>query len=297
MFDTPYDPLHIFKPNGPVNHTAITALLEDTIRATRPAPRADGTAISDADHRTTIMLAIAGLEPGTTAEAMHASQIVAAHATGMHLLDTAEAPDATPLEKRRVASLALGFLRFAQTATRALEKRQALRRKDDLDYPSYVAAIRRAMEGEVERFKQEWERSHQPAATPADAPRPGLAGAEMPDGGQHPMQREAARAVKPEAAAAPPTPPPAPPTQRRPEGWQHPMRQLATPAAARDAEAEAAFPPPAQPAQRRPDGRQNPMQREAARGALAGTGPVPGAAPRAPSRPGAGGIALAVAAA
>ncbi len=67
MFEPTFDPLHIFQPNGPVNHTAITTLLETTLRASRPSPRADGTAIPEADHRTTIMFAIAGQEPGTTA--------------------------------------------------------------------------------------------------------------------------------------------------------------------------------------------------------------------------------------
>ncbi len=160
MFDTQYDRLHIFKPNGPVNHTAIAPLLETTLHAGRPAARAAGTAISEANHRTTTTVAIASLEPTATTESMHATQIAAAHATGMRVLHTAGTTDAARPEKRRLASLALGFPRFAQTATRSLEKCQAVRRSDHLDYPTGVAVLRRTMEDALDAFGRDWERAH-----------------------------------------------------------------------------------------------------------------------------------------
>ena len=137
--------------------------------------------------------------------AMHATQIVAAHASGMQLLDAPAAADATQSEKRLLAARALGFLRFAQTATRALEKRQAVRRKDDLDYPGYVAAMRRPMEDGPEAFKRDWERTHQPATPPTDPPQPRLAPTAAPGGGQHPMHQFAASPALPEAAPARPS--------------------------------------------------------------------------------------------
>jgi hypothetical protein len=58
-----------------------------------------------------------------------------------------------PLEKRRLHALAVGFLRFTQTATRSPEKRHTVQRKDDLDLPAYVAGLRRSMEEELEAVK------------------------------------------------------------------------------------------------------------------------------------------------
>jgi hypothetical protein len=43
-----------------------------------------------------------------------------------------------------------------------------VRRKDDLDYPTYVAVIRRPMEEQPEAFKRDWEPTHQKQAAPAD---------------------------------------------------------------------------------------------------------------------------------
>jgi hypothetical protein len=182
----------------------------------------------------------------------------------MQLLDDAAGADAPPPEKRRLASLALGFMRYTQAATRSLEKRQAARRKDDMDFPAYVAGIRRSMEEQLEAFKRDWAGAHPKPAAPADAPRHGPEAGAAPEGRENPMHREAAPAARAEAAPVASAPPQASPAQPHADRRQNPVHRETAPAIRAEAAPVASVPPQASPAQPHADRRQNPMHRETA---------------------------------
>ncbi len=155
MSDYTFNPLAIFEPGGPINHTAITTILERTLEVSRPTQGATARPTSEADHRTTTMLALAALEPATTFEASYASQIVVAGACAQRLLTAASRCDDAQSEMRRLAATALGLLRFTQTATRRLEQRQAARRESDGEIAAVVqhwcdraAELRQELEGQ-----------------------------------------------------------------------------------------------------------------------------------------------------
>ena len=218
MSDYTFNPLAIFEPGGPINHTAITTILERTLEASRPARGATAGPISEADHRTTTMLALAALEPATTFEASYASQIVVAGACAQRLLAAASRCDDTQSEMRRLSATALGLLRFTQTATRRLEQRQAARRESDGEIAAVVqhwcdraAELRQELEGQkrlvAELLRRQGDAAgNVPVAAGAGGAREGAGGTQegkMDSGREDPMHREDAGAAGSDHAVSP----------------------------------------------------------------------------------------------